>query len=110
MVDSGHLTKDGKKSKIHFIVRIVGWTIYSIAFIFVSYGVFQECQNEPHVWIVANILNGITGGVLLVYPFNKFRLGWNELIENCIGFFFLSAFLTATALVIGGFLGYGSYV
>lgn len=106
MVDSDlkYLTKE---SIIYRVIKTIAYVIYSFAFIFVSFGVFQECQAEHHVWIVANILNGITGGVLLVYPFNKFRLGWGELLENWIGFFFIFAFLTATALVIGGCLGFG---
>jgi hypothetical protein len=84
------------------LIKKIALGIYYFAFIFVSYGVFQECQAEHPVWIVANILNGITGGVLLVYPFNKFRLGWYELIQNWIGYTALMIFLTATALVIGG--------
>jgi hypothetical protein len=34
-----------------------------------SYGVYQEAEKSyPNVWIVANILCGITGGVFLIYP------------------------------------------
>lgn len=87
------------------IIKVIGLMIYYFAFIFVSFGVFLECQAEHHVWIVTNILNGIAGGVILVYPFNIFRGG-----DLCdwIGYIFLMFFLTTTASVIGGNLGYGS--
>jgi hypothetical protein len=39
----------------------------------VSFGVYQQAHAMHHAWIVADALNGITGGFFLVYSFNIFR-------------------------------------
>ena len=83
--------------------------IYYIAFLFVSFGVGMEAHAEHHAWIVADALNGFTGGFLLVYPFNIFRMDLSDTLENWLQYTILMILLTATASMIGGLLGLGGF-
>src|SRR5665647_1475862 len=68
-------------NKIFWVISKIALGIYYIAFLFVSYGVGMEAHAEHHAWIVADALNGLAGGVFLVYPFNIFR----QDVEDIIG-------------------------
>jgi len=70
----------------------------------VSFGVGMEAHAEHHAWIVADALNGFTGGVLLVYPFNIFRMDLSDTLEKWIQYTLLMILLTATAMMFGGIL------
>lgn len=96
------------KNKIHWVVSKVALGIYYIAFLFVSFGVGMEAHAEHHAWIVTDALNGLTGGFFLVYPFNIFRKDFADTLDDWLQYTFIMFFLTATASVIGGNLGYGS--
>ena len=97
-------------NKIHWIVSKVALGIYYIAFLFVSYGVGMEAHTEHHAWIVADALNGLAGEVFLVYPFNIFRMDFGYLLDHWLQYVFLMFFLSATAAVIGGNLGFGGFI
>jgi hypothetical protein len=101
------MTKEGIISKV---ITVIGLTIYYFAFAMVSFGVYQQAHAMHHAWIVADALNGITGGFVFVYPFNIFRENGAELFEKWLGYVLLSIILTATAGVIGGILGLGGFI
>ena len=96
-------------NKIRWVISKVALMIYYIAFLFVSFGVGMEAHAEHHALIVADALNGFTGGFLLVYPFNIFRMDLADTLENWLQYTILMIFLTATAAVIGGNLGLGGF-
>jgi hypothetical protein len=119
VVDSGYghdhlkyMTTDGKRKDgfAYRIIKKIALAIYYFAFVAVSYGVYQQAHLMHHAWIVADALNGITGGFFLVYPFNIFRENWVDLASDWIGCVFIMIILTATAEVIGGILGLGGFV
>jgi len=105
--DSGYDRKEGIISRA---IKTIALAIYYSAFVVVSFGVYQQAHLMHHAWIVADALNGITGGFFIVYPFNIFRLDGAELIDNWISYVFGMIFLTATAGVIGGNLGLGGFI
>jgi len=96
-------------NKGYWIISKVALGIYYFAFLFVSFGVGMEAHAEHHAWIVADALNGFTGGVLLVYPFNIFRMDLADTLDNWLKYTILMLFLTATASVFGSLLGIGGF-
>ena len=104
--------KEEKRTEgvVYRIIKIVALGIYYLAFAMVSFGVYQQAHILHNAWIVADALNGITGGFFLVYPFNIFREDWVDLASDWIGCVFIMIILTATASVIGGILGLGGFV
>lgn len=97
-------------NKVHWVISKIGLGIYYIAFLSISYVVGMEAHAEHHAWIVADALNGFTGGFLLVYPFNIFRMDLADTLENWVQYTILMFFLTATASMIGGLLGIGGFI
>ena len=97
--------KMNAREKCVFIFNSFFKLIYYIAFIWVSYGVFQVCRQTRHCWIGVDILNGICGGILLVYPFSVFK---NGLITfyNWWYYFLICALLCGVVLIISGLLGW----
>ena len=91
-------------NKVYWVISKVALGIYYFAFLFVSFGVGMEAHAEHHAWIVADALNGFTGGVLLVYPFNIFRMDLSDTLEKWIQYTLLMILLTATAMMFGGIL------
>jgi hypothetical protein len=82
--------------------------VWTIAFIAVSYGVFQECQLDHHIWIVANICNGIFGGIFLVYPLKMIQFqDFSKTYNNWIGYMFLFFCLSSITLMISPLIGKG---
>jgi hypothetical protein len=92
--------------EVEWVFNKILLAVYYIAFIWVSYGCFQECQLDRHWWMVPDIFNGILGGIVFVYPFNIFRFGldivskWFKWFCICMFFFWITA-------VIGGLFGIG---
>ena len=80
--------------------------IYYIAFIWVAYGVFWECRLDRHFWIVCDLINGILGSMVLVYPFNIFRYGLN-IVDKWFKWFCIYALLFGLSVMIGYFFGFG---
>jgi hypothetical protein len=82
--------------------------VWTIAFIAVSYGVFQECQLDHHVWVVCNICNGIFGGVFFIYPLMIIiNHDFTETYDNWIGYLFLFFCLICITLMISPLIGKG---
>jgi hypothetical protein len=106
------MTNDGyrKEGIISKVITVIALAIYYFAFIMVSFGVYQQAHAMHHAWVVADALNGITGGFILVYPFNIFRKNGDEMLSKWKDYVLLSIILTATASVIGGNLGLGGFV
>ena len=83
----GNCPPTGIKRKIkpvkkhHWLISKIALGIYYIAFLTISLIVGMESH---HGWIVADALNGFTGGFLLVYPFNIFRMDLADTLENWI--------------------------
>jgi hypothetical protein len=81
--------------------------IYYIAFVWVSYGIFWECRLDRHFWIVPDIFNGILGGMILVYPFNVFRYGFQKTLDRLILWFIVYTGCFVITAMIGGLFGIG---
>jgi len=91
----------------HPIIDAIPSFIYYIAFIAVSYSIFQECRHDRDFWIVTDIFNGIFGGIVLVYPFNVIRYGWFETYNRWKQWFVFIFLLTTLSFIIGEALGIG---
>jgi hypothetical protein len=81
--------------------------VYYIAFVWVSYGVFMECRMDRHFWIVCDLINGILGGLLLIYPFNVFRYGFADTFHRLLKWFCIYALLFGLSAMIGYYFGFG---
>ena len=97
-------------NKGHWVISKVALGIYYIAFLFVSFGVGMEAHDEHHAWIVADALNGLVGGFLLVYPFNIFRLGLADTLENWIQYTLLMMLITGSAMMFSNLLRLGGLI
>ena len=94
-------------NKGHRIISKIALGIYYIAFLFVSFGVGMEAH---HGWIVADALNGLVGGFILVYPFNIFRLGLADTLENWIQYTLLMMLITGSAMMFSNLLRLGGFI
>jgi hypothetical protein len=92
--------------QIYFWLKTIASCIYYVAFLAISIGVFLECRETRHAWVVSDALNGIFGGVLLVYPFNICRYGANKTLENWIGWLLFMFILVGISLVISKIIGF----
>jgi hypothetical protein len=91
-----------------YLCVIVFKILWTIAFIAVSYGVFQECHLEHHVWIVSNIFNGMFGGILLVYPLMIIiNHDAAETFDHWLSYMFLFFCLSSITLLISPLIGKG---
>ncbi len=87
--------------KLYWVIAKSALLVYYIAFIYASYKFYLICQDMHHLWIFVNILNGIMGGIIFVYPitaikngvlqndilwrfifFYLFRINWNNFINQ----------------------------
>jgi hypothetical protein len=95
------LSRDG--SELVWLFTKILLTVYYIAFIWVSYGVFKEAQLDHQFWIVPDIFRGIEGGMVLVYPFNVFRYGF-DIIDKWAKWFFIYLFFFVISGIIDHFV------
>ena len=81
---------EGKNSsrKLAELICLLFYTIFWITFVYTSYRIYQFALDvHPHVWIVCNILNGIAGGIFLVYPFTALKNSVAEMLYHWICYF-----------------------
>jgi hypothetical protein len=98
---------DEKYEKFCSLCVIVFKILWCYAFIAVSYGVFQECRLDRHFWIGVDIINGIGGGILLVYPLMVIiKHDLLETYNNWITYLVCVFLLFGFTLMCSGFLGW----
>ena len=90
------------------IIAKLFYAIFGITFVYTSYRVFLICQEiHPTVWVACNILNGILGGVFLVYPLTAIGQGFTNMLYYWLNYFILLVVLIAFSLIISMALGMG---
>lgn len=87
-----------------WIIKRLAVIIYYILFIAFSYEVFLTCRETRHVWIVVDILNGILGGILIIYPLNSFRYGFAKTFEQWGYWLIIFFVLSGIAFIVSMFL------
>jgi len=86
--------------QIYFWLKTIALCVYYVAFLAVSIGAFIECRETCHAWVVTDALNGIFGGVLLIYPFNIMRYGANKTLSNWIFWMLILLILIGLSSII----------
>jgi hypothetical protein len=103
-----HHYVEKKVNTLSYLCVIIFKILWTCAFIAVSYGVFQECELERHVWVVVDIFHGIGGGVFFVYPFMVIlNQDFLKTFDRWLGYTFLIFCLTVITLMISPLIGKG---
>jgi VIT1/CCC1 family predicted Fe2+/Mn2+ transporter len=82
--------------------------VYWVVFAYTSFKIYQiAVETHPHVWIVCNMLNGIFGGIFLIYPFAFIKYGYAHALYYWVNYLILFFILTVLSLLISESLGMG---
>ena len=84
-------------------LKTIALCVYYVAFIAFSYYFFLVCRETRHAWIGADILNGIFGAVLIVYPFRAVTRGS---LDDWVFWLVILFILTGIAKAIGELIGF----
>jgi hypothetical protein len=105
-----------KKKQTNFLVNLFMLILKAFAFLFyyifyfgATYFFFDFAQKYyTHIWIVTNILIGLFGATMFVYPLKIVKFGTYGVIIRYIFYLWLLFILYGTSLLISELLGFGT--
>jgi hypothetical protein len=93
---------------IMFVLTSLAYLLYYIFFFGATYFFFDAAQKMYHIWIVSNILIGLFGATLFVYPLKIVKFGTYGLIFRYLFYLWLIFVLYGISLLASELYGLGT--